>query len=102
MAKPVGSGPGYRHPVVIVQRDDLNRSQIGTVVCVPLTTNLTWADAPGNVYLSQDETNLPKPSVANVSQIVSFDKRLLTRRVGKLSLANLETILRGIDTILGR
>ena len=54
------------------------------------------------VYLSEDETNLPKPSVANVSQITSFDKRLLTRQVGKLSFENLQTILTGIDVILGR
>ena len=48
---PVGSGPGFRRPVAIVQGDVLNRSRISTVVCVPLTTNLRWANAPGNVRL---------------------------------------------------
>lgn len=63
---PVGSGPGFRRPVVVVQGEALNRSRISTVVCVPLTSNLRWADAPGNVLLSARATGLPKDSVANV------------------------------------
>ena len=99
---PEGSGPGFRRPVVVVQGDALNRSRISTVVSVPLTSNLRWADAPGNVSLSGRLTGLPKDSVANVSQIVSLDKDLLTERTGKLSRAKLELILAGIDLVLGR
>jgi mRNA interferase MazF len=99
---PVGSGPGLRRPVVVVQGDAINRSRISTAVCVPLTSNLRWADAPGNVALSVRLTRLPKNSVANVSQIVSLDKSLLTERVGKLPRAKLDLILVGIDVILGR
>jgi len=56
----------------------------------------------GNLYLAEEETGLPKPSVANASQVVSLDRRLLTQRVGKLSRANLETVLTGIDVVFGR
>ena len=48
---PTGSGPGFRRPVAVVQGDALNQSRISTVVCVPLTSNLKWALAPGNVSL---------------------------------------------------
>ncbi|MGH9468740.1 MAG: type II toxin-antitoxin system PemK/MazF family toxin [Terriglobia bacterium] len=99
---PAGSGPGFRRPVVIVQGDALNRSRIGTVVCVPLTSNLKWAPAPGNVQLSAGLTGLPKASVANVSLIISVDKELLTERVGKLPSSQLSLVLAGIDTVLGR
>jgi mRNA interferase MazF len=99
---PTGSGPGYRRPVVIVQGDTLNRSRIATVVCVPLTTNLRWADAPGNLALSSRSTGLPQDSVANVSQIVTLDRDLLGECVGKLPRAKLELLLSGIDVILGR
>jgi mRNA interferase MazF len=99
---PAGSGPGFRRPVVVVQGDALNRSRVGTVVCVPLTTNLKWADAPGNLHLPGRLTGLPKESVANVSQIVRVDKQLLTLRVGKLTRAKLELLLAGIDIVLGR
>ena len=87
---------------MVVQGDALNRSRIATAVCVPLTSNLQWADAPGNVSLSSSATGLPKESVANVSQVVALDKGLLTERVGKLSAAKLSLILSGIDVVLGR
>ena len=99
---PIGSGPGFRRPVVVVQGDALNQSRIATVVCVPLTSNLKWFLAPGNVGLSTRATGLPRDSVANVSQIISLDKSLLTERVGKLPRPNLELLFSGIDLVLGR
>lgn len=85
-----------------MQGDALNRSRIATVVCVPLTSNLRWAEAPGNVSLPARVTGLPKDSVANVSQIVALDKDLLTELTGKLQRAKLELLLTGIDVVLGR
>jgi mRNA interferase MazF len=99
---PAGSGPGFRRPVVVVQSDALNRSRIATVVCVPLTSNLKWSLAPGNLQLSARVTGLQKDSVANVSQIIAVDKGFLTARVGKLPRAKLELLLCGIDVILGK
>ncbi len=102
LPEPSGSGPGFRRPVVVVQGDALNRSRIATAVCVPLTSNLRWASAPGNVLLQARLTGLPKDSVANVSQIITLDKRILTERVGKLSRKKFDVILAGIDIVLGR
>lgn len=102
LPSPKGSGPGFRRPVVVVQGDALNRSRIATVVCVPLTSNLKWADAPGNVALPSQSTSLPTDSVANVSQVVTLDKLFLSERVGKLSRARVDLVLSGIDVVLGR
>jgi mRNA interferase MazF len=99
---PAGSGPGFRRPVVVIQCDALNRSRISTVVCVPLTSNLKWSLAPGNVRLSARLTGLPKDSVANVSQIVTVDKLYLTGRVGKLPPPKLDLMLTGVDVVLGK
>jgi mRNA interferase MazF len=99
---PTGSGPGFRRPVVVAQGDALNRSRLATSVCVPLTSNLMWAEAPGNLSLQARLTGLPKDSVANVSQIVSIDKTLLTERTGRLPRAKLDLLLAGIDVMLGR
>ena len=99
---PTGSGPGFRRPVVVVQGDSFNRSRISTVLCIPLTSNLKWASAPGNVLLETRLTGLPKASVANVSQVVALDKSLLTERAGKLSRAKIDLVLAGIDVVLGR
>jgi mRNA interferase MazF len=99
---PVGSGPGFRRPVVVVQGDAFNRSRISTVVCVPLTSNVKWAKGPGNVLLRSRWTGLPKDSVANVSQIVSLDRTLLTDQTGKLPQAQLGLVLSGIGVVLGQ
>jgi mRNA interferase MazF len=80
----------------------MNRSRIATVVCLPLTSNLQWAEAPGHVRLSARSTNLTKDSVAKASQIVALDKVLLTDRVGKLSRAKIDVLLASIDVVLGR
>lgn len=102
LPEPIGSGPGFRRPVVIVQGEAFNRSQLATVVCVPLTSNLRWADAPGNVGLSARATGLPRESVANVSQIVTIDRAVLSERVGMVSGRQLQLLLTGIDLVLGR
>jgi mRNA interferase MazF len=102
LADPIGSAPGYRRPVVVIQSDPLNRSQLATVVCVVLTSNLRWSIAPGNVLLSAKHTGLDRDSVANVSQLVTIDKRQLTERVGSIPKQQMEAIFSGIDLIMGR
>lgn len=102
LPEPVGSGPGLRRPVLVVQGDSLNRSRLATVVCVPLTSNLKWASAPGNVLLPARSSGLSKDSVANVSQIVTLDRALLTERVGRVSKKQLELVFAGVDIVLGR
>ena len=102
LGDPAGSAPGYRRPVVVVQGDAINRSRIGTVMCVPLTSNLKLAAAPGNVLLKQSATGLDKDSVANVSQVITVDKGQLTERVGRISERKVALVLAGIDVILGR
>ena len=99
---PSGSAPGFRRPVVIVQGDAFNASRLATVVVVPLTSNLRWAAAPGNVTLPARRTGLPKDSVANVSQIVTVDRSVLSERVGRLAEEDVALILAGIDLVLGR
>ena len=102
LGEPAGSEPGFRRPVVVVQGDAFNRSSLRTVACVSLTSNVRWADAPGNVLLPARATGLQRDSVANVSQLVTVDRDALTERVGALSASSLELVLAGIDVVLGR
>ena len=102
LAEPVGSSPGYRRPVVILQSDALNRSRLSTVICVVLTSNVRWAAAPGNVLLLAKHSGLERDSVVNVSQLVTIDKQQLVERVGKLRKRQMETIFAGIDLLMGR
>jgi mRNA interferase MazF len=102
LPEPAGSGPGFRRPVVVVQGNSLNRSRLATVVCVPLTSNLAWADAPGNTPLPARNTGLPKASVANGTLIVALDRSVLAQRVGRLSPKLLDQVLQELDIVLGR
>jgi mRNA interferase MazF len=102
LGSPQGSAPGFRRPVVVIQGDALNRSRLATAVCVALTSTLKWAAAPGNVLLDACATGLAKDSVANVSQLVTLDKSILTERTGKLSRKKVDLILSGIDVVFGR
>lgn len=102
MPDPVGSGPGFRRPVVVIQGDPFNRSRIATVVCVPITSNLRLGGLPGNVVISAGNAGLANDSVANPSQVISLDRRLLTERVGELSRLELESVMSGLDVVLGR
>ena len=88
--------------MIVVQGDLLNRSRISTVVCVPLTSNLRLANAPGNVYISAGSAGVERDSVANVSQILTADRRLLSDFVGEVSAGQFQLILAGIDLVLGR
>lgn len=99
---PTGSSPGFRRPVTVVQGDSFNASRIATTVVVALTSNLRLGAAPGNVVLSAERTGLSKDSVANVSQIVTVDRSLLSERVGRLTAGDLQLVLAGMDLVLGR
>jgi mRNA interferase MazF len=96
LGPPSGSGPGYRHPHVVVQNNIFNRSAIGTVIVCALTSNLKRGAAPGNVLLARGEANLPKRSVVNVSQVFTVDKAALVERIGALSGDRLGQVLAGL------
>jgi mRNA interferase MazF len=100
LEEPTGSGPGYRHPHVVVQNNLFNRSRIHTVIVCMLSSNLHRADSPGNVLLNAGEANLPKQSVILVSQISSIDKSQLGDYIGTLSQRRLLQVLDGVMLLL--
>ena len=97
---PSGSEPGYRRPVLIVQADEFNRSSIRTVICASITSNVNLAVAPGNVHLSTRASGLPKPSVANVSQLISLDRKRLGERVHGLDVETMRQVDDGLRLVL--
>lgn len=91
-----GSAPAERHPCVVVQSDAFNRSRIATTVVCLITSNMDRAAAPGNVALKKGDAGLPRPSVVNVSQLVTVDKSDLEERVGRMAGRALESVLSGL------
>jgi mRNA interferase MazF len=98
--EPVGSEPGYRRPVLVVQADSFNRSRLQTTIAVVLTSNLRLVDAPGNVLVPRAASGLPKDAVANVSQIVTLDRDTLTERSGQLPGRLLAAVNAGLKLVL--
>ena len=98
---PYGSAPGFRRPHVVVQNDAFNSSRIRTTVLCSITSNLGRAKAPGNVLLQKGEANLPRPSVVNVSHIVTVDRSLLKEKSGTLSRLRTREIDAGLRMVLG-
>ncbi len=100
LAEPVGSEPAFRRPVVIVQDDLLTDSLLGTVMVVPLTSNLRRGLAIGNVEITAKQSKLPQPSVALVCQVMTVDKSLLADRVGTLPRRTMAEVDRGLRLAL--
>lgn len=100
LTAPDGSGPGFRRPVLIVQANSFNESQISTVVVAVITSNLALAQAPGNVRISQSDAGLPKASVVNVSHVLTIDRKFLTGRIGALPERKMNSVSQGLKLVL--
>lgn len=89
-------------PVLVIQSDAFNRSLLETAVCVTLSPDWKLAPAPGNVLIAQSDSGLPKACVANVAQVITIDRRFLTEYVGTVPPFILESILDGVQLVVGR
>ena len=96
---PVGSGPGYRRPVLVIQSNVFNASRIESVIVAAITSNLGLARAPGNVLLDTTKSGLQKDSVVNVSQLATLDRRILTERVASLSEEVMDRVDAGLTLV---
>ena len=97
---PVGSGPGYRRPVVIVQADPFNASRIRTVIVAAISSSSRIKAAPGNIQLPARSSGLPRDSVINVTQLLAVDKDLLLQRGSHLPPLKLRELDDGLRLVL--
>jgi mRNA interferase MazF len=97
---PIGSGPGYKRPVLVIQASAFNASRIATVIVAVVTSNLALAEAPGNVRIGKSDSGLPQPSVVNVSQIITLDRSVLTRKVKALPSVVMDKVDSGLKLVL--
>lgn len=98
---PLGHEPGFRRPALVIQSDSLNKSRFGTTLVIPLTTNVALADYRGNVFISSEDSGLPKDSVALCSQIMVVDKTRLEKAVGRISQALINEAVDELLCVIG-
>jgi len=101
LEQPRGSEPGYRRPVLVVQADSFNESRIATVLVAVITSNLALSEAPGNVRISKSDSKLSKASVVNISQILTLDRKHLTKRASRLPNVVMNRVSEGLGLVLG-
>ena len=101
LPNPIGSEPGFRRPVLVIQSDDFNRSAIRTILAVTLTSNLSLAEFPGNSLLLAEWTGLARDSVVNASQVVTLDRTFFRSRIGKVNQATMTQIEAGLRLVMG-
>ena len=94
------SGPSGKRPAIVIQNNLLNRSNTQTTVVTLLTSNIKLSGVPGNVLLKKGAANLPKTSVAVVSQMATVDKNRLIERIGTLGKEELEEVMKGCQMVI--
>lgn len=95
-----GSEPMGKRPGLVLQNDLLNDSKLNTVIVAAITSTLKFGDLPGNVKLHKGEANLPRPSVINMTQIKTVDKRSLREKIGTLSKDRMAQVHGGLNLIM--
>jgi mRNA interferase MazF len=101
LPEPIGSEPGFRRPVLIVQINRFNQSRLATVVAVAVTTNLALAQMPGNVLIEAAASGLEQDSVVNITQVITIDRQFLLKRIGSLPQNLLQRVEQGLRLIQG-
>lgn len=101
LGEPRNLEPGYRRPVLIVQEDHFNQSNLATVIVLALTSNLRYRGFPGNVFLSQAQSGLEKNSVINLTQLTTIDKSWLDEYVSDLPAELMVQVESGLSLVLG-
>jgi mRNA interferase MazF len=101
LGEPLGSRPGYRHPVLVVQEDTFNKSRLATVIVLMLTSNPKLNEGVGNIFVDANKSGLPKDSIINITQLATINKYELEQRVGQLPEWLMTLVDDGLKLVLG-
>ena len=96
-----GSEPLGRRPGLVLQVDSINDSLINTVLIAAIPSTIKFGELPGNVILRKGESNIPKKSVVNVTQIKAVDKNAVGELIGALSIERMKEVYAGIHLVMG-
>ena len=96
-----GSEPSGRRPGLVLQADSINDSLINTVLIAAITSTMKFGELPGNVILRKGESNIPKKSVVNVTQIKAVDKNAIGELIGALSIERMIEVYSGVNLVMG-
>jgi mRNA interferase MazF len=87
-----------RRPVLILSEEVFN-ARSGTVIAVALTSQPQKAGFPLTLELSSP--TLPKKTWVKISQIRTLSVKRLGKRIGKVSVEELNSVIEGLGEIIG-
>ncbi|MBX7061371.1 MAG: type II toxin-antitoxin system PemK/MazF family toxin [Pyrinomonadaceae bacterium] len=100
LGMPRGASPGYERPVVVIQSDTFNKTNIDSVIVAAATTNLRLGVMPGNVRVASGIGGLREDSVVNITQLFTIDKEDLIEFWGQLPSDTITQIDAGLRLVL--
>ncbi|HMM80230.1 MAG TPA: type II toxin-antitoxin system PemK/MazF family toxin [Pyrinomonadaceae bacterium] len=100
LGAPRGASPGYERPVIVIQSDVFNKTNIDSVIVAAATTNLRLAKMPGNVRVASGIGGLREESVINITQLFTIDKEDLLEFWGHLPADTVAQIDAGLRLVL--
>ena len=95
----VGSEQSGVRPVLVLQ-NDVGCKFSPTVLCAPFTSR-TKKYLPTHVTFYPYETGLNKESTVLTEQIRTLDKTRLISKIGILSIANIQKVIRALQINIG-
>jgi mRNA interferase MazF len=99
---PIGSEPGGRRPVVVIQGERYNHSTWSTTVVASITTRLDRAQLSAMVFVPRGTAGLTKDSVINLTSLSTVNKSELVELMGRLPSALWQDVIRAMDQMMGR
>jgi mRNA interferase MazF len=87
-----------RRPIVVLSQDVFNERS-GTVIACALTSREPRAGFPLTLELTG--TKLPKRSWVKISQIRTLSVERLGKKLGRISVEELEQVIDGLNEIVG-
>ena len=96
----IGSQTAKRRPVLVIQSDSRNRSNLATTIVLPLTSVMAYGAHPDNVVVTKSQSGLPKDSVILTFQPATVNKEELLDFVGLLPLESLQRAIDGVQNAI--
>jgi mRNA interferase MazF len=95
----IGTEPGKKRPVLIIQTDLLNSLHPSTIIC-PITTNVFKGSEILRVHIKKGIANTEKPSDLMIDQIRAIDNKRLIRKIGELPSDLRKKVIANIKIVL--
>ena len=93
----IGTEPGKKRPVVIIQTDLLNETHLSTLIC-PITSNVQQEIELLKVHLKKGQ--MDKLNDVLVDQLRAIDNKRFISRLGKLNREQIQQLKSNLKIVL--